>query len=100
MSDDVTFWNTLKNTAPKNTFFIEHLWATASDQGKVAHETTTFGWVCPGVLNHNQTQLDLPRVPLVGLGEQLDQKKFRMKDQLITQETGGRQTADELFESV
>ena len=33
-------------------------------QRKVACETTTFGWVCPGMPNQAKTCLDLPEVPL------------------------------------
>ena len=33
-------------------------------QGKVAHETNIFGWVCPGIPSHTQTCLNFPRAPL------------------------------------
>ena len=28
----------------------------------VAYQTTTIDWVCPGMLSHTQTFLDLPQV--------------------------------------
>ena len=51
-------------------------------QEKVASETTIFGWVYPGMPNHDQNCLDLPRV-LLGSLEGIARLKVIQNERLI-----------------